>query len=396
MKINHLYVGTQAADINKTAFSAQQITAFVNSKELAKALDASSNKNDFHVVFYEKNNAQQDIIEIKEIKSLLPESYLVLLTDSLSEEERSLYLKQGVANTLHPQATSGKIAKTIAWIESFRTSLLSVKDAKGSGKRMQTQEEFVLPLWKRVFDIVFVIGALLVLGLPMLVVYILVGITCKANPIYKSKRVGANYHVFDFLKFRSMYVGADQSLGNLKDQNQYKSTDLNSTENQEKELHFWQDMDDNIDLSDVILVSDDMEIAEDEFLAEKKQEKDNAFIKVDNDPRITPIGRFIRKYSIDELPQLFNILKGDMSIVGNRPLPLYEAEKLTSDEYVGRFMGPAGLTGLWQVEKRGDSGNMSPEERKMLDIKYAKEFSFAMDFKIILKTFTAFIQKSDA
>ena len=396
MKINHLYVGTQAADINKTAFSAQQITAFVDSKELAKALDASSNKNDFHVVFYEKNNAQQDIIEIKEIKSLLHESYLILLTDSLSEEERSLYLKQGVANTLHPQATSEKIAKTIAWIESFRTSLLSVKDAKGSGKRMQTQEEFVLPLWKRVFDIVFVIGALLVLGLPMLVVYILVGITCKANPIYKSKRVGANYHVFDFLKFRSMYVGADQSLGNLKDQNQYKSTDLNSTENQEKELHFWQDMDDNIDLSDVILVSDDMEIAEDEFLAEKKQEKDNAFIKVDNDPRITPIGRFIRKYSIDELPQLFNILKGDMSIVGNRPLPLYEAEKLTSDEYVGRFMGPAGLTGLWQVEKRGDSGNMSPEERKMLDIKYAKEFSFAMDFKIILKTFTAFIQKSDA
>lgn len=84
-----------------------------------------------------------------------------------------------------------------------------------------------------------------------------------------------------------------------------------------------------------------------------------------------------------------------MSVVGNRPLPLYEAELLTSDEYVQRFRGPAGLTGLWQVEKRGGAGKMSAEERKQLDIKYAKEFSFRMDMRIIIKTFTAFIQKED-
>ena len=114
---------------------------------------------------------------------------------------------------------------------------------------------------------------------------------------------------------------------------------------------------------------------------------------MENDPRITKVGRFIRKYSIDELPQLINILKGDMSIVGNRPLPLYEAELLTSDEHIDRFMGPAGLTGLWQVEKRGEAGKLSAEERKQLDIKYAKTFSFWLDIKIILKTVTAFIQK---
>ncbi len=110
---------------------------------------------------------------------------------------------------------------------------------------------------------------------------------------------------------------------------------------------------------------------------------------------VTRVGRFIRKYSIDELPQLFNILKGDMSIVGNRPLPLYEAELLTSDAYIDRFMAPSGLTGLWQVEKRGDAGKMSAEERKQLDIKYARDFSFWLDMKIIFKTLTAFVQKEN-
>ncbi|MGL5317369.1 MAG: sugar transferase, partial [Bacteroidales bacterium] len=111
--------------------------------------------------------------------------------------------------------------------------------------------------------------------------------------------------------------------------------------------------------------------------------------------RITVVGRFIRKYSIDELPQLFNVLKGDMSIVGNRPLPLYEAELLTKDDSIDRFLAPSGITGLWQVEKRGDSGKMSAAERKDLDVYYANHFSLAMDMKIIFRTFTSFIQKEN-
>ncbi|MDD4002413.1 MAG: sugar transferase, partial [Bacteroidales bacterium] len=144
-----------------------------------------------------------------------------------------------------------------------------------------------------------------------------------------------------------------------------------------------------------LLFGDDYSVVANDFAIFQKNTKKNSFKKLENDPRITKSGRFIRKYSIDELPQLFNILKGDMSIVGNRPLPLYEAELLTNDDYIDRFLAPAGLTGLWQVEKRGDSGKLSAEERKKLDVKYAKEFNFWLDIKIIFKTFTAFIQKGN-
>ena len=103
---------------------------------------------------------------------------------------------------------------------------------------------------------------------------------------------------------------------------------------------------------------------------------------------------FIRKTSIDELPQLFNVLRGDMSIVGNRPLPLYEAEKLTTDEFAERFNAPAGITGLWQVTKRGQA-NMSELERINLDIDYARKLSLSGDIKILLKTLPAMYQKEN-
>ena len=136
---------------------------------------------------------------------------------------------------------------------------------------------------------------------------------------------------------------------------------------------------------EVMLVGDDYVVAESDYAKEKKEEIENAFVKIENDPRVTKVGKFIRKYSIDELPQLFNILKGD----------LYEAEKLTADKSIDRFMAPAGLTGLWQVEERGKGGMMSAEERKQLDIEYGRNYSFKMDMQIIFRTLTGFVQKQN-
>ena len=118
------------------------------------------------------------------------------------------------------------------------------------------------------------------------------------------------------------------------------------------------------------------------------------FFKIKNDPRVTKVGAFLRNTSLDELPQLFNVLKGEMSIVGNRPLPLYEASALTTNEGAERFLAPAGITGLWQVTKRGRE-DMSAEERLSLDIDYARNHGFVSDFRILLCTPTALFQKTN-
>lgn len=189
-----------------------------------------------------------------------------------------------------------------------------------------------------------------------------------------------------------MYPDADKRLAEYKTQNQYnvEVERLGPSTSAVLQVPLANDRS-----AGSLLYSDNFSTTEHDYLKNKSTERANTFFKMENDPRVTRVGRIIRKYSIDELPQLFNILKGDMSVVGNRPLPIYEAEQLTSDNYIERFMAPSGLTGLWQVEKRGNGGSLSPEERKQLDIKYARTFSFSLDMKIIIRTFTAFIQEEN-
>lgn len=249
---------------------------------------------------------------------------------------------------------------------------------------------FKLPLWKRIFDVLIASVALIILFPLLIAVSIAIYIEDKGTIIYSSKRAGTNYEIFDFLKFRSMYMDADKRLQTLENLNQYSDSDSmydSKTLTEENAEIFFGD--------DDVLIADDFIVQEKQYQNHMNSKTDNAFNKLSKDPRVTRVGRFIRKYSIDELPQIINILKGDMSIVGNRPLPLYEAELLTKDDSIDRFFGPTGLTGLWQVEKRGHSGKLSAQERKDLDVYYANNFSFLLDMKIIFKTFTSFIQKDD-
>ncbi|MGV3599955.1 MAG: sugar transferase [Dyadobacter fermentans] len=246
------------------------------------------------------------------------------------------------------------------------------------------------PLWKRAIDVAMTGTAVLLLLPVFILVAILIKLDSKGPVFYKSKRVGSGYKIFDLYKFRTMRTDADQLIRKMAALNMYsKAEPVSQIEtqglcdeclagNQCKSLLF----------------HDGKEICEKLYHFQKEQKA--AFMKFQNDPRITRLGRFLRNSSIDELPQLINILKGDMSLVGNRPLPLYEAEKMTTDDKILRFAGPAGLTGLWQVTKRGKGkADMTEEERTQLDITYAREFSFKMDMEIILKTFPALLQSEN-
>ena len=190
-----------------------------------------------------------------------------------------------------------------------------------------------------------------------------------------------------------MYANADQRLKDLKHLNQY---DLDTAADQPKTESKPFLCDDCVSRGkcQFPIYADNNSWCEKEYIYSKKTKAGSAFFKIKNDPRITKIGNFIRNTSVDELPQLWNVFTGDMSIVGNRPLPLYEAEKLTTDKYAMRFHAPAGITGLWQVEKRG-KGDMSEEERLMLDNVYAQSHSLKNDVRLILKTIPALLQKEN-
>ena len=239
---------------------------------------------------------------------------------------------------------------------------------------------------KRAFDIAFA-GILILLISPILIlVSIAIRLDSRGPIFYYSYRVGQNYKIFKFYKFRSMRTDADKLVENMKHLNQYEIEDQVELQEYELDRHAIAYY-----ANDPMMITDEKYADVNRFEDHKSKDNANSFVKFKNDPRITRIGRFIRHTSIDELPQLFNILKGDMSVVGNRPLPLYEAEKLTTDERVGRFLGPAGLTGLWQVTERGKD-NVDPENRVKLDIEYAQNHSLWMDLKILVKTPIAALQ----
>jgi lipopolysaccharide/colanic/teichoic acid biosynthesis glycosyltransferase len=316
----------------------------------------------------------------------------ILLSDQFRKELFSSARTQGIDD--YYVMTPGNIRNIIKRIRFLRNypepqNVWSAQDV----------DSFHMPLSKRLFDIVTASSLLLLLSPLLLIVIIAIRLESKGRVYYTSKRVGRK--TFDFYKLRSMRTDADKQLAELAvNNNQYNASGTAA----------------GIDYSmpcprcsrlpagqycSPLLYLDGRQICDHWYRQQMKScaKKKPAFVKITKDPRITRVGRFIRNTSIDELPQLINVLKGDMSIVGNRPLPVYEAEQLTLDAHSKRFLAPAGITGLWQVELRGKGGNMSEEERKRLDNEYADHFqkghySFWYDMRLILRTIPALFQKS--
>lgn len=196
--------------------------------------------------------------------------------------------------------------------------------------------------FKRMVDIVASFLAITILFIPMLIIGLLVKLTSKGPMIYVSDRVGKDGKIFKFYKFRSMRENAEQELVQLLDQNEVAG---------------------------------------------------GVIFKMEDDPRVTKFGKFIRKTSLDELPQLFNILKGDMSLVGPRPCTAREYQ-LYSEKDKLRLKVPQGLTGEWQVCGRS---NTTFEEQIEMDIDYiVNKRGFWYDIGLIFRTIPAFLFKKGA
>lgn len=388
----YIYIGNKRVIIDHLSkVTGGMFVAVSSPQKAAKVIDGIRERYNISILYEQTETPESDCIELSYLRKRYPWVYITLITEVLKPENRKAYLQAGVNinNTLPPHAEEDSIQSMNAYLRARKDSKLK----EFSETHRKVLNTFRLPMWKRTFDILFAGTAVIILSPLLIGTAIAVRAESKGKVIYKSQRVGSNYQIFNFLKFRSMYTNADKRLKELNALNQYQIEEVESSD-EDPEIRF-DDLVGTPDEEENLLISDDFVISEEDFIKKKEKTQQNAFVKIENDPRVTRVGRFIRKYSIDELPQLFNILKGDMSIVGNRPLPLYEAELLTSDAYIDRFMAPAGLTGLWQVEKRGGAGKMSAEERKQLDIKYARDFSFWLDMKIIFKTLTAFVQKEN-
>ncbi|QSJ15828.1 sugar transferase [Nostoc sp. UHCC 0702] len=195
---------------------------------------------------------------------------------------------------------------------------------------------------KRCFDLVCAIILLFLLSPLYLLIALLIKLDSPGPVFFKQNRIGLHCKQFKIWKFRTMVTNAEKLQAALEAKNEIK---------------------------------------------------DGVLFKLKDDPRVTRVGKFLRLYSLDELPQLFNVLLGEMSLVGPRPLPVRDVERFKTTHFIRQEVLP-GITGLWQVSGRSDIDNF--EDGVKLDIAYIENWSLWLDLKILLKTIKVILQKTGA
>lgn len=204
------------------------------------------------------------------------------------------------------------------------------------------------PLWKRCIDVAGAIAGIILLAPIMLLITAAIKITSPGPAIFVQARIGFGGRPFRLFKFRSMH---DQC-----------SDDLHTTYTLQ-------------------------------FIRGIARRNNHGGFKLAGDPRVTPIGALIRKWSLDELPQFFNVLRGDMSLVGPRPDPIYAAAGYAPWYHLRTLYTKPGMTGLWQVEGRS---RVDYIEMIRMDIRYSRSISFFSDLVLLLRTFKAVLSHAGA
>jgi lipopolysaccharide/colanic/teichoic acid biosynthesis glycosyltransferase len=245
-------------------------------------------------------------------------------------------------NILFDAISAGELARDPATPSDGSAKAIRLSPAFVSDRLERSRQGYAL---KRIIDLAGAVAAIVLLSPLMLLAALAVGLTSRGPIIFKQTRLGQGGKPFTFYKFRSMVAGGDDRIHRAY-------------------------------VADLIDGKADPR--------ESSAETAQRFYKLRSDPRITPVGRFIRKSSIDELPQLFNVLKGDMSLVGPRPPVPYEAARYQAWHVRRLLSAKPGMTGLWQVEGRS---RVSFDEMVRMDLRYIRDCSLEMDIRIIIKTF---------
>jgi exopolysaccharide biosynthesis polyprenyl glycosylphosphotransferase len=239
----------------------------------------------------------------------------------------------------------GVTVRILSNVFDLKMARSSAEELEGEGDPLITHSAGSVGEWpivaKRILDFTIAFVVITLLSPVLLFVAILIKLASPGSVLFIQKRLGLNKRHFNVYKFRTMVVDADKRIREVEHLN----------------------------------------------------EVDGPVFKIKNDPRITPIGRFLRKTSIDELPQLFNVLTGEMSLVGPRPLPVRDYEGFNEDWQRRRFSVKPGITCLWQVRGRS---SIPFEEWMELDLQYIDKWSLWLDFQILLRTIPAVLRGTGA
>lgn len=337
-----MYIGQLTENFNLISaecFNGISVPSLAESKSLLAEMSKSGNIPS--AVFIDLSVFVKDIqpfVDFLQKDSKLSSIPVILNIRNLSSDQlASFKAKRVVDELIDFKVELASIQDKISFLRRTKESLVERKGyikPEYNSYSVYKQSHFV----KRVMDMIMSFSLLIILLPIFLIIALAVKLETRGPVFYKSYRAGRGYRIFKFYKFRTMKVGAERMINSIAHLNKYN----------------------NFGHAPV-------------------------FFKVDNDPRITRVGQFLRNSGLDELPQLLNVLIGDMSIVGNRPLPLYEASSLTSNEWAERFSAPSGITGLWQVSCR-KTESFTCYDRIIMDIEYSRHNNVLMDLGIMLKT----------
>ena len=266
--IGVVYLGNNPKTQERLKYIPGQLVRMTNAYKEAAQICTPHVSNEHFLVFYERNVRSEDITAITYLRKKCRNVYIVLMTDTMNDEERDSYIKCGINDTIHQEASVTEINKKIVFISERENVLFSDQ------KPHYGMLKFKIPFWKRMFDIVFSALAIIFLSPIFLITAIAIKLESEGPILFKSKRVGTNYTIFDFLKFRSMYVDAEHQLKELsKDHNQY-------TEREEPKNTITAPLGDQAELAmlsggmesdmmigdeEIMLVGDDFVVAESDF-----------------------------------------------------------------------------------------------------------------------------------